>query len=314
MMPFEKSKLKPRPKLPAPQPTNEWSFEAIGTSWWIGIYEPLGTHSLNALKKKVAARIEVFDQTYSRFRADSIVTTIAKKAGKYQLPADSQALFALYRQLYDCSNGLVTPLIGQVLSDAGYDAAYTLRPGSLHTPPDWDAAMTYTDGVLTTTQPLLLDVGAAGKGYLVDIVAALLQEHGVTRFCVDASGDMLCRGLDAPLHIGLEHPDDSAQIVGVAFVQDGALCGSAGNRRTWNKYHHIMNPKSLASPKDIKAVWVTAESGLLADGLATALFFVTPQVLQKLFVFEYAIVFVGNKLEHSRGFLAELFTSENIHA
>lgn len=305
-MPSPKSKPKPRPEPLTPHA--EWSFEAIGTQWWIGVYEPITHTRLVRLQREVAVRIETFDMKYSRFRADSLVTQIAQQAGEYRLPEDAEPLLAFYRQLYDATAGRVTPLIGQTLSDAGYGANYSLKPGVLHEPPRWDAAMTYRGGLLTTQQTVLLDFGAAGKGYLVDIIANLLQSAGVGQLCVDAGGDMYCVGLGTPLRIGLENPDDPSQVVGVAELSRGALCGSAGNRRAWGDYHHIIDPKLLISPRHIKALWVTADDALTADGLATALFFTTPEVLRKTFTFEQLILYADGSAAASPGFAAQLFT------
>jgi len=291
-------------------PDVEWSFEVIGTSWWIGIYQPRTDDQAKLVRRLVAERIEVFDRTYSRFRDDSLVTAMSQQAGYYLMPADSRPLMELYRQLYEVSDGLVTPLVGQVLSDAGYDANYSLKPGALQQPPPWDDVMTYKLNMLSIGQPLLLDFGAAGKGYLVDIVGALLKEQGITKFCIDAGGDMLCHGLSEPLRVGLEHPDNTSQVVGVAQLHNAALCGSAGNRRAWAGYHHIINPQSLDSPQHIKALWVSAETALVADGLATALFFVAPAKLLGLFSFSYCMIYADGRLERSDNFPAELFTNK----
>jgi thiamine biosynthesis lipoprotein len=308
-VPSKKLLLLPKPNTDLPTTVSEWSFEAIGTAWWIGIYSRLADSSLQQLQKLVAARIETFDLTYSRFRPDSVVTKISKVAGTYQLPADSKLLFDMYRKLYDATDGLVTPLIGQVLSNAGYDANYSLRPGTLSTPPSWDSMLSFNDGQLTTTEPVLLDFGAAGKGYLVDIIAELLQAHGVTLFCVDAGGDMLCRGLGEPLQIGLENPVNSDELLGTVALQEGAICGSASNRRKWSGYHHIMNPQSLRPVDDIRAAWVTAPTALVADGLATALFFVPPEKLTNDFTYSYCIVRADNGLVCASDFPGKLFTT-----
>jgi len=294
-----------------PHVAREWSFAAIGTSWWIGVYEPVSDAVWKALQALVQDRIEAFDKTYSRFRDDSLVTAISHKAGTYRLPPDSAALFSLYAKLYQATNGAVTPLIGQVLSDAGYDAAYSLQSKPLVKPPAWDTAMAYKASVLTAKQPVLLDFGAAGKGYLVDIVAELLQKQGISKYCIDASGDMVCAGLDEPLRIGLENPHDTTEVVGVALLQNRALCGSAGNRRAWGKYHHIMDPALLDSPRHIAAVWVIADSAVVADGLTTALFFVTPEKLQDDFSFSYVIVYADGSVVHSADYAGELFNEES---
>lgn len=311
-MHLSKSKSRPSKTPSPPVPCVEWTFSALGTQWWIGVYEPLRANILIHLKKIIAERIELFDRTYSRFRPDSLVARIANKAGTYRMPPDGARLFAFYRRLYKLSNGLVTPLIGQVLVDAGYDAHYRFTPRALTKPPLWDDVLAIHDTILVAKQPILLDVGAAGKGYLVDIVSELLARNGVTQFCVDASGDLRSQGLQGPLRIGLEHPDNPDQVIGVANLQHGAICGSAGNRRAWGVYHHIINPQTLESVRNVRAVWTTAHSTLIADGLATALFFVPPDCLASHFRFSYCIVYGNGTVHMSKRFPATLFTIGNV--
>lgn len=298
-MPSNKSKTKPKPRA-------QWQFDAIGTSWWIGFYESVEAAKLQVLQGKVAERIEEFDKAYSRFRSDSLVTQISKIVGSYNLPADAKPLIHLYRQLYEISDGAVTPLIGNMLAEAGYDAEYSLQPKELHMPPKWDDVMAYELGVLTTKEPILLDFGAAGKGYLVDIICELLLAQGIRKFCVDGSGDLRSKGVSLP--IGLENPNDTNQIIGIATLNNQALCGSAGNRRAWKGYNHIMDPQTLASPDHIKASWVIASTTLQADILATALYFVPAAILAKHFSFSYLIVYADSSVECSNNFPAELFT------
>lgn len=303
------TRLSKKPKANTPALAASWQFEAIGTQWWIGIYEAVPDETLRRIRASVEERIQHFDATYSRFRTDSLVAKVAQQPGIYQFPEDAPALFALYRRLYDATAGAVTPLIGQVLADAGYDASYSMRPGMLTTPPEWDEVMQLENTALTVTQPVLLDFGAAGKGYLADIVANSIEQYGVERFCVDASGDMVCRGMsDLPLKVGMEHPDDTTQVVGAVQLGAGALCGSAGNRRAWGEYHHVISPATLQSPRTVKAVWVTAETALVADGLTTALFFVPPEKLRSLFTFEYAMIYADGGLHRSPAFPAVIFT------
>ena len=314
-MPSAKSKTKQKPKAvqpsataekPEPTPTASWEFEAIGTKWWIAVFEPIAKSQLHELQQAVRGRIATFDRAYSRFRPDSLVTAMSKQAGTYHFPPDGEKLFAFYRQLYDATDGAVTPLIGDVMAAAGYDADYSFRPGTLKKPPSWDEVLRVSGHTITTTQPVLLDFGAAGKGYLVDLVGDVLRAAGLQQFCVDAGGDMIAFGHDA-LRIGLEHPDNTSQIIGVANLRHGALCGSAGNRRVWQEYHHIMNPFTLRPARDIKAAWVTAADALTADGLTTALFFVSPGNLRQ-FQFEYVAIDAHNRVACSPHFAGTIFT------
>lgn len=304
MMPSAKSSSKPKP------PAKHVSFEAIGTSWTIQFWSNQ-VDSKNLLQQ-IQQRAELFDKAYSRFRNDSLITKMSKRGGTYELPDDADELIKLYRAMYDLTDGRVTPLIGQTLAQAGYDSEYSLRPGKLTKLPAWDEAMVYKSDTheLTTKMPILLDFGAAGKGYLVDIITELIKQQGVDRFLVNGGGDI--RYIDSkaqPIKIGLENPDNTEQMIGIAQLANQSLCGSAGNRRRWANFHHIIDPYTLASPEDIKAVWVVADKAIVADGLTTCLYFVEPEELQQQFSFEYLIITSDNSVQRSLHFPAELFTS-----
>ena len=286
-------------------------FSAIGTSWKLSAGTELSTHAWDALLKSVYERIEQFDQSYSRFRSDSLVSKIARDAGTYTLPADGYRLLTFYESLYRVTDGLVTPLIGQALSDAGYDASYSLKAGSPTTPPSWEDVISYTQNSITVSQPALLDFGAAGKGYLVDIIAAMLEAEGVHEYTLDASGDIRHRSEShATLEIGLENPYDTTEAIGVANIGNQSLCASAGNKRTWGGYTHILHPRTLQSPTDISASWVVAADTMTADGVATALFFVDAEQLTSSFDFEYALLGNDMELTYSRGFPVAVFEAQ----
>ncbi len=281
-----------------------FAFLAIGTSWKIIIDKELIESESTALLRLIEARIERFDQTYSRFQMDSVVTQMSQQAGTYKLPDDAVSMLQVYKQLYEVTNGQFTPLIGQTISDAGYDANYSLVSKKLTHPPRWEEVMEYHDSVLTMKRPALLDFGAGGKGYLADLVAQILLDAELLSFVVDAGGDIVCRG---QTRVGLEHPIRTDEAIGIATVTNGSICGSAINRRAWGEFHHIMNPVTLTSTRHLLATWVIADSGLIADALATCLFFCSPEVLKTVYDFEYVMMFADEHVEFSPDGRFELF-------
>lgn len=281
-----------------------WEFEAIGTQWRITTKDSLISKST---KKQVEKRIELFDKTYSRFRVDSLVGRMRKKPGTYNLPQDALPLLKLYRALYEVSDGRVTPLIGLTMEQAGYDKNYSLKVRERTKIPGWTEAMEVGADVVTIKLPgVLLDFGAAGKGCLVDIVAALLRSTGTSDFVINAGGDIWVEG--RPETVGLEDPFDASQAIGTVSVSCRAICGSSPARRSWGSFHHIIDPDTLLPEPNVQATWVIADSCMLADGLATALSFVSPRKLRKKFRFEYAMIESGN-IHASRGFRANFFTA-----
>lgn len=291
--------------------TVQFEFEAIGT-WWVIDAQISDTFSSALVLQKIQDRIEAFDCTYSRFRADSFVSNLSQEPGVYTLPSDAKPLFDLYQKLYDITHGSFTPLIGQTLHEAGYDASYSLVPKKLNKLLKWEAAIQYRYPKLEVKQQIILDFGAAGKGYLIDIVGELLSTMKAHTFCVDAGGDMLYHNSEnKPLRVGLEHPDDTQKIIGIATITGQAICGSAGNRRKWANFHHIINPHTLSSPDHIRAVWVIADTAMLADALSTCLFFIPPKQLLQHYTFEYLILNSDYSVTKSDDFPAELFYNKN---
>ena len=301
-----------------------WTFDAIGTGWRIDTDEPIP----DAARAAVTDRIERFDRDWSRFREDSLVTRIARAAGRYRLPSDAPPLLALYRELYRASGGRVSPLVGRALEALGYDAEYRLTPSA--TParvPDWDDAVAWDGEFLDTATPVVLDVGAAGKGYLVDLVSALLAEHGIPRHVVDASGDLVSSGV--PLRVALEHPADPRKAIGVVDLGGAdlgsdlgsdlspdlgpdlsrvALCASAPNRRAWGDgLHHVLDAVTGLPTSEVVASWAIADSAMIADGAATALFFDTDPDFYRIHDVITIRMFANGRVEHSPAFSGELF-------
>jgi thiamine biosynthesis lipoprotein len=288
--------------------TSEHEFEAIGTRWHVQFeLDPQSDESL--LMAAIHKRIDRFDKNYSRFRGDSLVTKMSQKPGRYLMPHDAHSMLKLYQDLYGYTGGAFTPLIGSTLAEAGYDANYSLTPNKMHAPPPLEEALTYEPPYMTLHQRVLFDFGAAGKGYLVDLIADMLKENGALSFTIDAGGDIVsysARGV--PVRIGLEHPEDTTQVIGVATILDQSICGSAGNRRTWSRFHHIIDPHKLESPQNVRATWVVAKTAMLADALATCLYLVPAVDLTPHYSFEYLLVRPDYSIERSPDFPAEIFT------
>lgn len=277
------------------KPKQKVSFDAIGTRWVIETYG-------SPIFWKIQKIIEEFDKNFSRFRQDSLVTEMSQKEGTYEFPDPEMMDF--YETLNKKTNGLVTPLVGNLLEQAGYDASYSLKPKKLDTPLSWNEAIEWNKPNLTLKKPALLDFGAAGKGRLVDLVGDELKKQGFDKFSVDAGGDIQVSG--EQIKIALEHPEDPKLAIGFVEIENESICGSSGNRRKWGEFHHIINPQSLKSVNAISAVWTVAKSTMLADGLSTCLFFVDPEKLSD-FEFDYLIVYPDYTFQKSKNFPGELY-------
>ena len=289
-------------------PVADWqdfSFQGIGTAWEITTAQPLPP----SLRAHLLDRVEKFDADWSRFRADSRVADLARTPGRYAFPEEAAPLGELYRLLYRVTGGAMTPLIGGSLERLGYDAAYSLRPAGPPLPaPPWESVLSWSGAVLTADAPVLLDIGAAGKGLLVDLLAAELEDAGIGEFIIDASGDLLARAA-GPVSVALEHPYNPAQAIGKIDLDGRALCASAANRRAWGDgLHHVLDGTTGEPVRTAVATWTLAGTAMLADALATALFFVPGAMLQETFDFSWLTVFSDGSAAYSAEFEGTLFS------
>ncbi|GAA1351777.1 FAD:protein FMN transferase [Arthrobacter koreensis] len=291
-----------------------WSFEAIGTHWEISAGAPLDA----ATRAAVSGLVSGYDQALSRFRSDSVLAGLFHGGGTAVLPGYTAELLSLYDSLDRLTEGRMNPLVGGSLELLGYGPGYRLTPqGPASGAPDWQRAVQWesvqreaggpAEVRLSLAGPGTIDVGAAGKGQLVDLVWELVTGRGYASVVVDAGSDMRHSG--PALRVGLEHPFDPQQAIGVVQLQDRALCASAINRRAWgNGLHHVLDASTGLPVNAVAATWVLARDAMTADGLATALFLTDPSLLAAEFDFDYVRMFSDGRAEYSSAMAGVLFS------
>ncbi|MFK3678546.1 FAD:protein FMN transferase [Microbacterium sp. NPDC090218] len=278
-----------------------WRFEAIGTHWEIVTTDPLAED----VHVEVSAVIDRFDRDWSRFRDDSEVTRLGREGGAFA-SADAGPMLDAYRELSAATAGAVNPLVADSLSALGYDAGYSLEGGDpVRAPTDWQERLSWTSSTVTASAPAFLDVGALGKGRLVDLVSGALADVPGD-VVVDAGGDIRVRG--AGVRIGLEHPYDAQKAIGVVEVQDLALCASAVNRRAWGSgLHHVLDARTGLPVRTWAATWALAPAAMAADAVATALFFDGGPELAAAWGVDWVRMSTDGRVQRSPGCPVELF-------
>lgn len=225
----------------------------------------------------------------------------------YKFPDNSISILDTYDQLYTLTDGAINPLVGRSLERLGYDANYSLSSAGPMSAPELHETLT-RDGVsLEFNAKALLDIGAIGKGYLVDAIGAIVaRDHD--EYVIDGSGDIAVK-TNSPQYIGLEDPRNADRIIGRVSMTSGSLCASATNRRSWGDgLHHILDARSGSPVTTIIATWVIAPTTMIADALTTALFFTDPcRLMHEFGEFQYAILYADGSLQHELTENGELY-------
>lgn len=336
-----------------PKTTSQMTDSAESDNQHANLTSQMTDSAESDMREAVAALLRTYEHTLSRFREDSLVAAMrrATHGGSFDFPDWAGGLFDLYDALHEASDGAIDPCVGEDLTRLGYGPAYTFAAqpnarayaGAVHGRATWHDSVERHGCTLITRGPVSLDFGACGKGYAVDLIAALLRNGGCNderntdhhagpnanraadrALVIDAGGDLLVHlgqspDQPVPLRVALEHPSDSTQAVGVAEIMDGALCASAPSRRHWGeqsgmRLHHLLNAIDGMPADSVAAAWAyvpqqAAFPCATADGLATALFVTPPDRLRARFRFECAFIDADGMLHASRDFPATLFLS-----
>lgn len=334
-----------------PKTTSQMTDSAESDNQHANLTSQMTDSAESDMREAVAALLRTYEHTLSRFREDSLVAAMrrATHGGSFDFPNWAGGLFDLYDALHEASDGAIDPCVGEDLTRLGYGPAYTFAAqpnarayaGAVHGRATWHDSVERHGCTLITRGPVSLDFGACGKGYAVDLIAALLHDGGCNdernadhhagpnanraadrALVIDAGGDLLVHlgqspDQPVPLRVALEHPSDSTQAVGVAEIMDGALCASAPSRRHWGeqsgmRLHHLLNAIDGMPADSVAAAWAyvpqqAAFPCATADGLATALFVTPPDRLRARFRFECAFIDADGMLHASRNFPATLF-------
>ncbi len=126
-----------------------------------------------------------------------------------------------------------------------------------------------------------LDFSAIAKGYGVDILAAFLDDLGITNYMVEIGGEVSTKGLNdkgSPWVIGINKPKENSSLTAIEVplqISNKSLATSGNYRNNYeasgHKFAHIINPKTgMSYQTDILSVTVVADDCMTADAFATA--------------------------------------------
>lgn len=121
------------------------------------------------------------------------------------------------------------------------------------------------------------------KGFIVDRASELLSARGIENHLINAGGDIRTRGSKEggrPWTVAIQDPLKRKNYPDVVKMKDGAIATS-GNYEVYfdqeKLFHHIVDPKTGASPQLSTSVSILAGTTAEADALSTGVFVMGPE-------------------------------------
>lgn len=141
-----------------------------------------------------------------------------------------------------------------------------------------------SDGRLVKESPeIRLDLNSIAKGYVVDMIAGMLESEGIDNYLVNVGGEIFCRGTNASgdrWRIAIDTPYEGNYLPGAStstvLSVSGMGVATSGNYRNFRvgadgrKYTHIIDPITGANTESsLLSATVIASDCAQADALAT---------------------------------------------
>jgi thiamine biosynthesis lipoprotein len=160
-------------------------------------------------------------------------------------------------------------------------------------------------------------LGGIGKGYAVDRAVAIVRQHGIGNFMIQAGGDLYVGGLKdgRPWRLGIRDPRGPAnKSFATLDLSDGTFSTSGDYERYFMKdgrrYHHILDLRRGEPARECRSVTLVSDRAVLADALAKGVFILGPNagmaLIERLPGIEGVIVSATNEVSVSSGLQRKL--------
>jgi thiamine biosynthesis lipoprotein len=117
----------------------------------------------------------------------------------------------------------------------------------------------------------IVDPSGLVKGWSVDRAAAILEQHGLHNYAINAGGDIRLRGGARPdpvWRVGIQHPGVREGVAAIVAGDDLAVATSGEYARG----QHVLDPHTGRPPSGVLSVTITGPDLATADAYATAAF------------------------------------------
>ena len=225
------------------------------------------------------------DRAMSPFKEDSELSRINREAHQAPVPVSAEMARLIVRaaEFSELSGGafdITYAAVGHL-----YDYRNRVRPSDAELEKA-RAAIGWRGLVLDSqartvrfAKPgMRIDLGGFAKGHAVDNAAAILRRRGIAHAMVSAGGDSRVIGdrRGRPWTIGIRDPRRPGQVAAMLPLEDVSISTSGDYERYFDadgtRFHHLIDPATGKSPREIQSVTILADDGLTSEALSKIVF------------------------------------------
>ena len=286
---------------------------------WESEDDPKVAESINA----AFAEIERIQKVFSEYIKDSTISKINNAAGRAPVKVTPEVMEMLKKGIWlaEKTSGAFDPTFAGAGALYDFKAKDPILPSKKKLKEALAKVGIKHLRISEKSQTAMLDVSGAKlglggyiKGYAVDRASNVLRERGYTDFIVNGGGDIMVAGNKGKRswRIGVQDPrGPNNRVLATIQVKDKAVVTSGDYERFFIKdgirYHHIIDPNSGLPGDECRSVTIVADSTMMADAFATAVFVLGPirglELVETLPDVEAFVIDARGKWSFSSGFL-----------
>ncbi len=239
---------------------DDWSranFRAMGTDCQM-LFRAPSRKQAAAFREHAIAWVTEFERKYSRFKAESMISEINRRAGEAWVETDAEleSMLSLCDWYHWSTEGVFDPTSLPLISLWDYHHEHPVVPAEddiarARQLVGWKKVEKKPGGIFLPQRGMSIDLGGIGKEYAVDRVLEQAAQWGVRDIMVDFGRDIRVAG-ESPhrggWRVGLEHPDDPGRCWAGVLVNDRAVASSGDYLRGFEVggkfYGHIIDPRT----------------------------------------------------------------------
>lgn len=240
-----------------------------------------------SLNNDILAELAKVDSALSMFNDKSIISRI-NRGEDVKTNEMFDTVFNLAENIADNTNGAFDITVAPLVNAWGFGFKTGNPPtkaaiDSLRSIVGYKKVALRNNRITKTDPRIMLDCSAIAKGYGCDVVAHLLQRHGIENYMVEIGGEVVTHGISEkrlPWKIGVTKPTDDSLAVDkelqtVLNVKNMAMATSGNYRNFYykngKKYAHTIDPKTgYPVQHNILSATVLAKHCAEADAYATS--------------------------------------------
>jgi len=265
---------------------NWWSEERaiMGTEVRVELWHIQQAEACAAIED-VMLELERIEQAMSPFLPTSLLTQLNENAARRPVTVGEE-LYNLIARSVEFS----------AMTDGAFDVTYA-SAGRFYdyrkkVSPDADALAQVIDAIdykhlefnsrkysiRYLNENVYVDLGGIAKGYAVDRGIEVLISKGFTQAVVAAGGDSRILGdrQGEPWIVGIRDPRKEDTMVAVLPLVDISVSTSGDYERYFERdgvrYHHIIDPDTGDSARDVRSVTILGDQAVMTDALSTSVF------------------------------------------